>query len=65
MSIRDKGVCRVMEDGNIRKGWKAELVRIYIFAKAICVWHAHMCLLYVVYRKHYEARLIHILKQPN
>lgn len=65
MTSRDKGVCRVMEDGDIRKGWRAELVRIYICAKALSVWHAHICLLNVVYSQHYKAQLIHILKQPN
>ena len=59
-----QAVCRVMKDG-ARKGWRADIVRIYVYGKAMCVWQAHTCLLYVIYTKYYEARLKHMLKQQK
>ena len=53
-----------MKDG-ARKGWRADIVRIYVYGKAMCVGQAHTCLLYVIYTKYYEARLKHMLKQQK
>jgi hypothetical protein len=44
-----------MEDRDIRRGWRRDIVRIYIYAKAICVWHVHMCFLY--YKEYLESNI--------
>ena len=59
-----QAVCRVMEMGDIRREWRGDIVR-FMSIEYIFVWHAHMWLLHVIYRKHCGTRLTHKLKQQK
>ena len=59
-----QAVCRVMEVGDLGRVLRGDIAR-FMYIHYIFVWHAHMCLLHVIYRKHYGARLMHKVKQQK